>query len=202
VTHEQLRELLPLLALDLLSPDERADLRAHLDTGCADCAGELRAHRATAADLAYVAPSVHPPSGLRERVLRACTQTSPGPARVWREWTAHPETRDGLAIVRADEGAWEPVLPGITVKRLSVDLERRLATMLIRMQPGSEYPRHRHAGAEECLVLDGELHIGDDIVMRAGDFQRAESGSRHLSQWTDAGCVLLVTSSLDDDLDA
>src|SRR5262245_24025126 len=100
VTHEQLRELLPLLALDLLSPDERADLATHLDRGCDECESELRAHRATAADLAYAALSVTPSPGLRERVLRACTESPPSPARVWRQWTAPAPAHDGLAIVR------------------------------------------------------------------------------------------------------
>jgi hypothetical protein len=36
--------------------------------------------------------------------------------------------------------------------------------------------------------------------MRAGDFQRAEAGSVHPVQSTDGGCLLLITSSLDDEL--
>jgi anti-sigma factor ChrR (cupin superfamily) len=205
MTHEQLRDLLPLLALDLLSPEERAALTAHLDAGCDACASELHAHRATVADVAYDAPPVAPPAGLRERVLAACTGAAPADAvaRVWRDWVPTPTAaRDGIAIVRADEGVWEPVLPGVTVKRLSLDLEQRTATMLVRMLAGGEYPRHRHATAEECLVLDGELRVGDHLVLHAGDFQRAEPGSDHLRQWTEAGCLLLVTSSLDDDLHA
>jgi anti-sigma factor ChrR (cupin superfamily) len=205
MTHEQLRELLPLLALDVLSPAERSALAAHLDDGCDACAAELSAHRATALDLAYDAPPAAPPAGLRERVLAACTNAArpDAVARVWRDWTPLPAAaRDGIAIVRADEGVWESVLPGVAVKRLSLDSEHRTATMLVRMLAGGEYPRHRHATAEECLVLEGDLRIGDRIVMHAGDFQRAEAGSDHLRQWTESGCLLLVTSSLDDDLHA
>jgi anti-sigma factor ChrR (cupin superfamily) len=202
MTHAELRELLPLLALDLLAASERAALAAHLDGGCAECAGDLRAHRATAATLAYDAPPVTAPAALRERVLRACTAPvtrDAAVARVWRDWTALP-AQDGLSIVRAGEGCWEPVRDGVTVKRLSLDAERRTATMLVRMLAASEYPRHRHARAEECLVLEGDLHIGDDILMQAGDFQRAEAGSAHRRQWTTGGCLLLVSSSLDDEL--
>jgi anti-sigma factor ChrR (cupin superfamily) len=72
--------------------------------------------------------------------------------------------------------------------------------MLVRMAAGTSYPGHRHARAEECLVVQGDLHVGDDLVMHAGDFQRAEPGSVHVPQWTERGCLLLVTSSVDDDL--
>lgn len=205
MTHDELRELLPLLALDILTPADREALDAHLNMGCVDCSAELRLHRATAATLGHDAPAVTPPASLRERVLQACmtSDAQPAPvARVWRDWApSQAAAEDGSSIVRASEGQWEPVLPGVSVKRLSLDAERRSATMLVRMLSGSEYPRHRHAHAEECLVLEGDLRIGEDIVMHAGDFQRAESGSTHLRQWTDTGCMLLVTSSLDDELD-
>ena len=75
-----------------------------------------------------------------------------------------------------------------------------IVTMLIRMAPGTAYPAHRHGGAEECYVLEGDLHVGDDIVMHAGDYQRAEAGSTHPVQSTRGGCLLLLTSSLRDEL--
>jgi anti-sigma factor ChrR (cupin superfamily) len=205
MTHDELRDLLPLLALDVLAADERQALDTHLNAGCVDCNAELRLHRQTAAALAHDVPAVTPPASLRERVLQACLTSGAEPApvaRVWRDWAPLPAAAEGgSTIVRADEGRWENVLPGVAVKRLSLDAARRSATMLVRMLAGSEYPRHRHAHAEECLVLAGDLRIGDDIVMHTGDFQRAESGSTHLRQWTETGCTLLVTSSLDDELD-
>jgi quercetin dioxygenase-like cupin family protein len=72
--------------------------------------------------------------------------------------------------------------------------------MLVRMAPGSEYPGHRHAGAEECYVLQGDIWVGD-VHMRRGDYQRAPAGSRHPVQTTDEGCVLLLVSSLSDEID-
>ena len=83
---------------------------------------------------------------------------------------------------------------------LMFDAARRTATMLVRMLPGTQYPSHRHAEAEECLVLEGDLHVGADLVMHAGDFQRAAKGSVHVPQFTVDGCLLLITSSLEDEL--
>jgi anti-sigma factor ChrR (cupin superfamily) len=71
--------------------------------------------------------------------------------------------------------------------------------MLVRMDPGSSYPGHLHAGVEECFVLEGELRVGEE-VLRRGDYQRADEGSEHGIQWTEKGCLLLIVSSQDDEL--
>ena len=73
-------------------------------------------------------------------------------------------------------------------------------TALFRMAAGSEYIPHVHAGPEECYVLEGDLHVGDDIVMHAGDYQRAPAGSVHGVQRTEGGCLLLVSSSMHDEV--
>jgi anti-sigma factor ChrR (cupin superfamily) len=101
---------------------------------------------------------------------------------------------------RADDAAFEPTaIAGITVRRLSVDRAADRATMLVRMAPGTSYPPHRHGGAEECFVLSGDLHH-EDRVMRAGDYELTTAGTRHERQWTDDGCLLLIRSSLSDEL--
>ena len=106
----------------------------------------------------------------------------------------------GLSIVRSQEGDWEELaVPGVFVKQLDVDRERRMVTMLVRMEPGTSYPRHLHAGSEGCFVLEGELKVGGEIL-RAGDYQRAGTGSTHDIQSTETGCLLLITSSEDDEL--
>jgi anti-sigma factor ChrR (cupin superfamily) len=71
--------------------------------------------------------------------------------------------------------------------------------MMIRMAPGTSYPRHRHAAREECFVLQGELRVGDK-QLRTGDFQVADRDSIHDVQSTETGCVLLIVSSQDDEL--
>jgi quercetin dioxygenase-like cupin family protein len=104
------------------------------------------------------------------------------------------------AVQRADEAVWEKTpIPGITTRILFVDPPRNQFTALVRMEPGASYPGHVHGGPEECLVLEGELCVGGDTVLRKGDYQRAAGGSRHGVQSTQTGCLLLVTSSLNDD---
>jgi len=71
--------------------------------------------------------------------------------------------------------------------------------MMVRMAAGTSWPAHIHAGPEECYVLAGDLRVGE-LHMHAGDFQRAEAGSRHGVQSTEGGCTLLLVSSLHDTL--
>ena len=66
---------------------------------------------------------------------------------------------------------------------------------LIAMEPGKGYPRHRHRGAEEVLVLQGGYRdaLGDH---RAGEFVRYEDGTEHapvaIAEPGAPTCVLLA----------
>lgn len=71
-------------------------------------------------------------------------------------------------------------------------------TVLIRMRPGHGYPRHRHLGAEDVLVLSGGYADEDGRVVTAGDFVRYERGSVHeptaLAGPSAADCVLFAVA--------
>lgn len=119
--------------------------------------------------------------------------------QVWKNWK-RPSGPADFFLQRGSEGEWEPTaVAGVEVKKLFVDQKRNYATMLVRMAAGTAYPGHRHAGFEECYVMQGDLHVGN-IVMHAGDYQRAEGGSIHDVQKTEQGCLLFIVSSLDDEL--
>ena len=209
---EESLELAALHAAGALPPGEARAFEEHA-LSCASCAAELAALRETAARLAMAAAkdAPEPPAGLKEKVLDriAAGEARPSPGdpvpaeetQVWKRWAgATGAGKEGFQILRADEGSWEPTArPGVRVKPLSVDPSRRYVTMLVRMDPGSSYPEHLHAGVEECFVLEGELRVGEE-VLRRGDYQRAEEGSEHGVQWTEKGCLLLIVSSQDDEL--
>jgi len=159
---------------------------------------------------ATVAP-VEPPPALWLRVLErvraerksgAPSDAAPASStQPWKEWTPSAADRAPFSYVPVDGAGFEPTaIPGIEVRRLALDRTARRTTMMIRMAPHTSYPPHRHADAEECYVLSGELCIGDELRMRAGDYQRAERGSDHPRQWTEVGCVLLLHSSTEDEL--
>lgn len=52
------------------------------------------------------------------------------------------------------------------------------AVVLIRMDPGCGYPRHRHQGIEDVLVLQG-AYRDDQGQHSAGSFFRYAAGSAH-----------------------
>ena len=63
----------------------------------------------------------------------------------------------------------------------------------------SRYPSHRHAGVEEILLLEGDLHV-HGVVMRAGDYCRAEPDSMHEVTFSESGCMLLLRTSQHDEI--
>jgi anti-sigma-K factor RskA len=68
--HEDLTELLPLLALGSLDAGDEARLKEHL-AGCASCRRELSSLRGLVGELAAALPPSPPPPGLEESIMAA-----------------------------------------------------------------------------------------------------------------------------------
>lgn len=199
-------ELAALYVAGALSPAELAEYELHLAGGCSACLAELRSFEAVADDLYAATPAEAPPAAIRAAVLARVAGSPPSgtPApqspQIWRQW-ANDDAASAMLVRRAADSVWEPVgIEGIEIRRLFVDRERDQATMLVRMAPGTAYPRHVHHGPEECFVLQGDLNVGGE-VLRAGDYQRAAPRSQHGVQSTTGGCLLLIISSLSDELE-
>jgi anti-sigma factor ChrR (cupin superfamily) len=132
--------------------------------------------------LARAVDPVAPPVRIRDRLVR--------------QIATEPFTRTAAA------GTWEPTpVPGVTRRILFADRPNNRVTCLLRLAPGGRLPSHPHAGLEEVFILEGELH-GPDWVLRTGDYQRSEAGTRHVEQWSDGGCTALVSMPLAEDVDA
>jgi quercetin dioxygenase-like cupin family protein len=100
----------------------------------------------------------------------------------------------GLIFVKASEGTWRAIAPGVMAKLLSFDPISRRTTALLRFAPGTRYAPHRHAAVEELYVLEGGCTIAGH-TMTVGDYHRAEAGTVHYDTSTDEGCLLLAISS-------
>jgi len=190
---ETARETAALYALGALSADETRTFEAHIDRGCAMCAAEIDAFSAVAGDLAHGAPPQLPPLALRSRVLeRIAEQSDPLHAAIIE--------RAGVRFVRSAELAWTTAAaPTVEVKALSVDHARGYITKLVRMAPGASLYPHRHADVEESYVLDGDLLVSG-VLMRRGDYCRAEPGSIHTGVSTRSGCLFIAVCSLLDEV--
>ena len=200
---DELAETLTLHAMDLLDADAATNLERHLAEGCHVCEQHLKELRDTVAAVSATAPSLVPPAHLRDRVM-AAVHTAPCASPVSASGDgAWPALRlaypPDLLIVRSNDEDWQQVAAGVWAKRLYVDEKRDTVTMLVRMDAGATYGPHRHAGPEQCYVLEGDLRAGE-LVVSSGDFQCAAEGTVHGTQRTESGCLLLVVSSLRDEL--
>ena len=196
-------------AVGALSADEaRGWFRDHLAADCAICNKAVATISELYEHLLLAAPPVEPPASIRERLLKAVrgtgstdeakSEAAPEDIQIWNRWTSSRPTE--LQTIPASDEEWqETAIPGIAIRSLHVDQERDLVTMLVRMQARTAYPRHRHAGDEQCYVLEGDLRVDDNTVLHAGDFQLAPADSVHGVQSTEGGCTLLITCSLDDE---
>ena len=82
LTCEDARQLLPDLALGVLSGEQRAEVLDHLG-GCTACEAETSELAATADELLKLTPRVDPPAGFESAVLARLAVPPPEPAR-WR----------------------------------------------------------------------------------------------------------------------
>ena len=168
--------------LGVLTAEERAQVERD---AAADpmLAAEIARYDRDLSPLLTDAPEVEPPADLFDRIKSAiATDAKPRGAPT------------GSRTVRAEEGKWEPLVPGIERKVMYFDRARKRVTLLIRAQAGAEFPAHEHDDDEELYVLSGDLSF-DDLVLNAGDYHVARAGERHPVGRTRGGCMLLVTAA-------
>ena len=85
--------------------------------------------------------------------------------------------------------------PGVRIHFYASDRATGRVVALIAMEPGHGYPRHRHRGAEEVLVVQGGYR--DELgEYRTGQYVRYEDGTAHSPVAIAGGetCVLFAIS--------
>jgi len=97
----------------------------------------------------------------------------------------------GSDTLFGDEGIWLKFDDYIDFKILHADPRRRIQTALWRLKPGANFPPHGHRSDEECLVLSGEISIGDHRL-KAGDFHYMYAGHRHPPITSRDGALLMI----------
>ncbi|CAN5686928.1 hypothetical protein BH11PSE7_BH11PSE7_35750 [soil metagenome] len=92
--------------------------------------------------------------------------------------------------VQAGEQGWEPFLDGIRCKVLHE--ANGVLSYLLDLAPGAVLPAHRHPQDEECLVLEGDLQIGDALSLSAGGYHLARAGVLHAAITSHAGATVFL----------
>src|SRR6266404_5843434 len=177
-------DLVFLYALRALPSREIPAAEAQI-SACADCQQEMKMLRPLIGSFVSWRTDVLRPSiSLWERLAqRIAEETGKEPVLPPLQLPAKPE--------------WEEVAPGISCKLLATDTEKNCVSMLVRLAPGADYPRHRHAGVEELHLLHGELMI-DDKKLYPGDYNRAEADTVDHRVWSETGCTCVLLTSTKD----
>lgn len=115
-------------------------------------------------------------------------------ARVMRSIQADAQHR----TVRAEEGFWRTIGPGIQRKVLWID--EATESCMVRLAPGARVHEHLHPMDEECVVLEGSLRIGADLLLRPGDFHVAARGSMHEPVTTETGALIYLRGARKEDV--
>lgn len=92
--------------------------------------------------------------------------------------------------IRAEGGVWETVATGIERKLLWESGDA--VSCLMRLAPGAVVAGHPHLLDEECVVLEGSLRIGWDLVLRTGDFHVGINGLDHDVAATETGALVYL----------
>jgi anti-sigma factor ChrR (cupin superfamily) len=145
-----------------------------------------------------LAPVLEPPADLWERVRERISANGKPLAHPSAAGAASPGARDlsvGIHFQPAAEAAWlDTLIPGLQVRPVWVDEVNQRASAMARLAPGTIFPAHVHEGLEECIVLSGDLWVGDEL-MGPGDYQVARAGSHHAVQRTEHGCTIYIAGT-------
>ncbi len=177
-------DLVFLFVLQALSPSEMAFVESQISS-CEDCRQEIETLR----------PIVRSFVGWPTDVLRPAES-------LWSRLAKRIASEGGIQpfLPPVDAPAkpeWDEVAPGIHVKILAVNTENGSVSMLVRLDPGTEYPGHRHAGIEELHLLHGILKV-DHRTLYPGDFIHSEAGSVDHRVWSETGCTCFLLTSTED----
>ncbi len=100
-------------------------------------------------------------------------------------------TANGSVYVKPQDMEWTPSqFEGIQMKVLYQDTERGEMTVLLKWQPGTTLPFHKHPEIEQSYVIEGSFYDHDGIC-RAGEFVYRHPQSKHETKSAE-GCTILA----------
>jgi anti-sigma factor ChrR (cupin superfamily) len=97
--------------------------------------------------------------------------------------------------VPGGDNGWQPFGEGLRIKALHET--GGVMSYLVRLAPGASLPPHRHPIDEECVVLGGEVVIGE-LRVAAGGFHLGRQGVPHDRLHSEAGAVIYLRGAVPD----
>ena len=105
-----------------------------------------------------------------------------------------PEERRVANIRTAVFVPWDPdglTESGTSILQLNTAQPKGVGFYIYKMEPGARSAPHRHGGAEEFFIIEGELIDNDGTVFRAGDVVWLGAGTEH-SSYAPRGALIAV----------
>ena len=128
---------------------------------------------------------------LRKEHSRALVAGSAGARLYVRQLTVPEELPEieknwWYATEPAQASPWETLSEGVEIKVLRG--VGGVMSTLARIAPGAQVVDHGHMLDEDCLMLQGDLFLGD-ILLRPDDYQVAPAGCNHVNSMSDTGAL-------------
>jgi hypothetical protein len=186
MTPHEIKELLPLYALGILTPDEEAAIEGAVASD-AELAAELASYRDAASAL-IVPLEIAPSAEVKTRLM-----ASIGDGR-FEKFSARMGKLFDVTVDRAREilgladrnASWEAAMPGINLVHFNGGPAYAAADCgFVRLADGAQFPLHAHLGEEVSLILSGRLQVveanGTERILVEGDeLVEAQGTSHHL----------------------
>jgi len=124
---------------------------------------------------------MNPPAGLWDKIDAAVdVAASPGEKAI---------------NIRAGEGDWVQRFQGVDKKILFSDPVAGTESYLLRLAPGAWIPAHEHLMSEQCLMIEGDVVIGD-IRLGPGDFHAIPAGTPHPPVVSEGGALAFIVGEI------
>ncbi|MBL8114157.1 MAG: cupin domain-containing protein [Acidobacteria bacterium] len=108
--------------------------------------------------------------------------------------TTHAPLPTGLLDVASLP--WQPIFPGFTLKALRATGDDDARALLLRLEPGTLIPRHRHTGDVHAYNLSGQrLLIETNTLVGPGGYVYEPAGN--VDSWMAVGdepCIVFVVA--------
>lgn len=105
--------------------------------------------------------------------------------------TVAQPTIGASTYIRPQDIDWAPTqFNGVSIKVLYEDKAKGEMTCLLKWEPGTTLPMHKHPEIEQTYVIEGSFYDHDGIC-RAGEYVWRKAGSFHQTT-SDEGAVILA----------
>ena len=99
------------------------------------------------------------------------------------------QTTGSHLTLQAAQGSWQAFGRGLQIKVLNE--ADGIMSYLVRLAAGASLPAHRHPVDEECVVLEGEVRIGE-LRIAAGGFHLGRRDVLHDELHSEGGALIFL----------